>query len=484
MIRLRVAPAVLGAAPTLVVGGAEHAYLSRVRRAAVGDQVEVFDGAGRAAPATIAAIEANRAVLALGEVVAEAAPGPHLTALVPLIKGDRLEQCLEKLVEVGVGEIVTYVAARAVVRLDGPRARERARRWQAIVDAAARQAGRARAPSVSPPVALEVALAGLPVDAARWVGTPTASAPPRWPPGAVAGAVLTGPRAASTTPSWRSRRRPGSCRCGWAPTSCAPRPPRWSRSRRCACPGDPESRDCAGRRRGRITPGGMRDDDARGAGTSEGSGPTVAAAADGADTERTPAVDDEPPVVAEAPPRDVVADALPRAKADSMSAIPKSPRATRPWQKPAPTVYVVGFWRRLGAGLIDLAVIAPAALAVVWLASRLTGVHLPRGLDFWLDLILASDPALVMATGLTIAVAAVYALVFQVLQARTLGMRVLKMRVIDVHGDPPSPARCLARTLGYVGGVATLFLGFLWIGFDREKRGLQDWIAGTYVIRG
>jgi uncharacterized RDD family membrane protein YckC len=29
-----------------------------------------------------------------------------------------------------------------------------------------------------------------------------------------------------------------------------------------------------------------------------------------------------------------------------------------------------------------------------------------------------------------------------------------------------------------------LFLGFLWIGFDSEKRGLHDWIAGTYVVRG
>jgi hypothetical protein len=40
-----------------------------------------------------------------------------------------------------------------------------------------------------------------------------------------------------------------------------------------------------------------------------------------------------------------------------------------------------------------------------------------------------------------------------------------------------------ARCAGYLAGIATLFLGFLWIGFDHEKRGLQDWIAGTYVIR-
>jgi len=230
----------------------------------------------------------------------------------------------------------------------------------------------------------------------------------------------------------------------------------------------------------------MRDEEGDELGAGPGSGPAVAASANDADTVPTSA-DGEPgargePSVLDIPP--VASVPYERARADSLSAIPRSPVATHRRPREAPTVFVVGFWRRLGAGLIDAAVITPAALLVIWIAGRLTGVHLPRGLDFWLDLILASDPALVMAVGLTIAVAAVYALVFQILQARTLGMRVLKMRVVDVYGDPPSPARCLARTLGYVGGVFTLFLGFLWIGFDREKRGLQDWIAGTYVIRG
>lgn len=163
---------------------------------------------------------------------------------------------------------------------------------------------------------------------------------------------------------------------------------------------------------------------------------------------------------------------------------PGSPTAARAGRgRDVPTVVVVGFWRRFGAALIDLAIITPAALVVIWIAGKLTGVHVPRGLDFWLDLVLASDPALMMAVGLTIAVAALYVLVFQILHARTLGMRLLRMRVIDVYGDPPSPARCLARTLGYIGAAGTLLLGFLWIGFDREKRGLHDVIAGTYVIR-
>ena len=41
----------------------------------------------------------------------------------------------------------------------------------------------------------------------------------------------------------------------------------------------------------------------------------------------------------------------------------------------------------------------------------------------------------------------------------------------------------MLRSGGYVAAAATLLLGFLWIGFDSEKRGLHDWIAGTYVIR-
>jgi len=153
----------------------------------------------------------------------------------------------------------------------------------------------------------------------------------------------------------------------------------------------------------------------------------------------------------------------------------------------AGTFYVGGFWRRLAAAGIDLAVILPVSMLLGWIAGALSGVQLPgsrhRGLDFWLDLLLASDPALIGGLGLTLAIAITYALIFQVTTSRTLGMRVLKLRIIDVYGDEPSTARSVARTAGYLAGVATLGLGFFWIGFDAEKRGIQDWVAGTYVVR-
>jgi len=161
----------------------------------------------------------------------------------------------------------------------------------------------------------------------------------------------------------------------------------------------------------------------------------------------------------------------------------------RPARREAPSVHVVGFWKRFAAAIVDLAIVIPAALLLTLVISKVAGVHLPPSnlkvldVDMWIDLVLATDPALVMAMVMMLAIGMIYLLVFQIVVGRTLGMRLLRIKIIDVYGDRPSPARCVARCGGYVAGVATLFLGFLWMGFDSEKRGLQDWIAGTYVIR-
>jgi uncharacterized RDD family membrane protein YckC len=164
---------------------------------------------------------------------------------------------------------------------------------------------------------------------------------------------------------------------------------------------------------------------------------------------------------------------------------PATPPPTRAATESRLSVTVAGFWRRAVAGALDALVVLPAWLLFAWLAGKLTGVALPAahnaGIDYWLDLFLAGDPALWGALGLGAAVAAIYLLVFQVTLGRTLGMRVMKLRVIDVFGDPPSAWRAGVRTLGYFANLATLGLGFIWVGFDPEKRGLHDWLAGTYV---
>lgn len=147
-MRLFVAPGALHAGELRVTGD-EHHYLARVRRARVGDPVELVDGAGLRAAAVVAELTGDAAVLRVGAPERIAPRPPRVRALVPPIKGDRMDACLEKLVEVGADELVVWPAARAVVRWDAARQAARRARYEAALQAAARQCGRAQVPAIA-----------------------------------------------------------------------------------------------------------------------------------------------------------------------------------------------------------------------------------------------------------------------------------------------------------------------------------------------
>lgn len=173
-MRIFVDPAAL-ATGELVVRGSEHHYLAHVRRARPGDAVELLDGAGRRAAATIARIGDTETTLCAGPPERIHARPPLVRALVPLIKGDRMDLCIEKLVEVGADAIVVWPAARSVARLDEPRRDARLAKYRSIARAAARQSGRADVPELAIADGLPGALAALP-GGARLVLDPASNA--------------------------------------------------------------------------------------------------------------------------------------------------------------------------------------------------------------------------------------------------------------------------------------------------------------------
>src|SRR4051812_29911722 len=148
MIRVFVDPAVLTAGE-LVVRGDEHHYLAHVRRARPGEPVELVDGAGRRAAATIARMSAGETALIAGLPEPIAPAPPRVRALLPLIKGDRMDSCIERRVgggadAMGVGRAARWAAGRGAARRDA-----RPARYRAIAQAAARQSGRAQIPDVT-----------------------------------------------------------------------------------------------------------------------------------------------------------------------------------------------------------------------------------------------------------------------------------------------------------------------------------------------
>jgi uncharacterized RDD family membrane protein YckC len=195
----------------------------------------------------------------------------------------------------------------------------------------------------------------------------------------------------------------------------------------------------------------------------------------------------EGPPIPESPPPQV-----PPSSDTSPGRRPPLPRAAGTSNKflkkdEAPRFHAAGFFRRLVGGIVDLTILGPIVLLIGWIASLGTNIHLPparyRGIDYWLDLMLAFDPALIGFLVLFVVAFVVYAAVFQTLLSRTPGMMVVRSQVIDVYGDPLSLPRAIGRALSYFASIATLGLGFLWIGFDSERRGLHDWLSGTHVVK-
>src|SRR5690606_20492052 len=120
-----------------------------------------LDGEGLRASAEVLAITDDETRLRVGDVSQVADRAPRIRALVPLIKGDRMDTCIEKLVEAGVDEIVVWPAARAVVKLDAERRPGRIAHYQSVAQSAARQSGRASIPSVGWADSLAAALADV-----------------------------------------------------------------------------------------------------------------------------------------------------------------------------------------------------------------------------------------------------------------------------------------------------------------------------------
>lgn len=151
-------------------------------------------------------------------------------------------------------------------------------------------------------------------------------------------------------------------------------------------------------------------------------------------------------------------------------------------------IRVAGFWRRALADAIDGLILLASFAPLVLVTALLLQMPLPRpeqlGPDYLLDLAASGNPlgkAALLMFGLA---AFLYFFLFHAARGQTPGKRLLSIAVIDGYGERPSLGRTLARTAACIASALPFALGFVWIGFDREKRALHDWLADTYVVSG
>lgn len=102
----------------------------------------------------------------------------------------------------------------------------------------------------------------------------------------------------------------------------------------------------------------------------------------------------------------------------------------------------------------------------------------------FLDVVLVSIlGALVGGPPLGLLVALAYFTGMWAWKGTTIGGIVLKLKVVRLDGRPVTFSVALVRGLSAAFSVVVLFLGFLWIAWDRDKQGWHDKIAGTTVVR-
>jgi uncharacterized RDD family membrane protein YckC len=162
-----------------------------------------------------------------------------------------------------------------------------------------------------------------------------------------------------------------------------------------------------------------------------------------------------------------------------------------------PDTHYAGFWRRLLAVLIDVLWFLP----VFWILMHLlpvTGLQQVQAIEMH---ILQSQNAveqqqymnqLIMASSgfgngwdflLNWVFPVVVTVFFWVKFRGSPGKLLTRCRVVDAEtGGRLGILQGALRYFAYVASMLPLFLGFLWIGWDRRKQGFHDKIAHSVVI--
>ena len=131
----------------------EFHHAARVVRVKEGEEVELFDGRGRAVRGKVVALErAQLRVRVDAEVPARELP-IDLCLAMSIIQLDKFELVLQKATELGVQSFIPTVSERVELRPE--RYRGKQQRWEKVVFEAVKQSGRSVIPSIDAPAPLE-----------------------------------------------------------------------------------------------------------------------------------------------------------------------------------------------------------------------------------------------------------------------------------------------------------------------------------------
>lgn len=151
----------------ITLTGEDARHISRSLRCRVGEELVLCDGMGTDARCKILALDPDTVTLSVSERQPSAGELPLKVTLYQAIpKSDKLEQIVQKAVELGVAAVVPVLTRYCVSRPDGAAFAKKQQRLQKIATEAAKQSGRGCIPQVGDMLTYKEALAAMAKDAA------------------------------------------------------------------------------------------------------------------------------------------------------------------------------------------------------------------------------------------------------------------------------------------------------------------------------
>lgn len=139
--------------------GSDVNHIKNVLRMRIGEEICVNDGSHEYL-CSVAQLEAESVVAKIEQINEKTSELPAKIVLFQgLPKADKMETIIQKCVELGIYEIVPVQMKRCVVKLDSKKEEAKRKRWQAISESAAKQAGRGLIPQMHPLMTYKDALA-------------------------------------------------------------------------------------------------------------------------------------------------------------------------------------------------------------------------------------------------------------------------------------------------------------------------------------
>ncbi|HPD18319.1 MAG: 16S rRNA (uracil(1498)-N(3))-methyltransferase [Candidatus Goldbacteria bacterium] len=133
-----------------IISGEDYSHIVTVLRLKQGDEISVFNYEHGEFLAEISSIDTKDKIIHLNvikKIKDREKINVKVTAIISVIKNEKMDFIVEKLTELGVDEIIPVITKRSVVKInDGEK---KIKRWEKIIYSAVKQCGRITRPEIS-----------------------------------------------------------------------------------------------------------------------------------------------------------------------------------------------------------------------------------------------------------------------------------------------------------------------------------------------